>query len=138
MEFENLGFIVDVSLTYDFEASLHHSIDLGMLPFLKRVALDELSEEQIADASHLRRNVNTECARLISTHENHRRVEFLPQILYMVVHGSVKIEAIHSITQYKTARLFADYLQMLQKARGTACCDLFSKTVKNMSNCIPG
>ena len=64
MEFENLGFIVDVSLSYDFEASLHHSIDLGMLPFLKRVALDELSKEQMADASHLRRNINTESARM--------------------------------------------------------------------------
>ena len=123
----------------DDDAAAGSNIDLGCLPFLKKVSKDQLTEEQQADAFQFKRCTPSERPKLVSTDENdHRRVDFVCSILSLLIHSSFKLKSIRTVITYKHDRLLADYLHDLQIARGKSSSPLQSRCIKALANSIPG
>ena len=136
---EKKSFLFEVILSYNFLDSLGNSIDLGCFPFFKNVANEDLSMDQQNELLKSKRNLIREPAKLVSTHENSRRVvDFVDNILYMLTHHSCKVLDVLSITSFETASFFAEYVQSLQIARSIVSSPIQGRIIKNLSNSIPG
>ena len=131
------GFIFDVSLTFDYQSALGNSVDLGPLPYLRKVYLSELSQDQINEATNLKRR--SETTQLISTHDSDtRRVEFTANLMYLLVNCSFVIKEIHAIVIFEHEKLLAEYLQFLQDCRKDSTSPLEGRLIKSLGNNIPG
>ena len=129
----------EVILDYDDDAAAASNIDLGALPFLKKVSREALTDEQQANAAQLGRCTTSERPKLVSTDENdHRRVDFVGSILFLLIHASFRIKEIKTIITYKHEALLAEYLQELQIARGKCSSPVQSKLIKALANSVPG
>ena len=134
-----LGFIIDADFSYKFEDSVENSIDLSSLPYLKKVKITDLSEEQQQNIRIMRPNATVEPVRLVSSHEKLiRRQDFVASFFYLITFCSLQLIKIHKITQFKTAPLFTPYFSVLQNARSKTKSKLMATIIKNICNCIPG
>ena len=133
------GYMIELTVNFDLESSLTHSIDLGGLPWLKFVSVDELSSDQASDANRLKKNLNSEGPRLVSSHEQgHRFFDFVGPVFYSLAFLSFECVLIHRIVKYKAANILGDYLEVLQAARNTSPSKLLNSVYKVLGNSLPG
>ena len=66
-EDEEIGMLIRADVGYDKDDWVTSCVDLAMFPHFAKVALSDLSPDQQAEALKLKRNINNEPAKLIST-----------------------------------------------------------------------
>ena len=133
------GFVFEATLRYDVNSAMRNNVDLGLLPYLAKINVKDLSDDQIQDALKIGRTVNSSATQLVSNHrQDHDVCDFTTSMFYMLVNCSCYITDIRTIITYQHESLMTEYLQFLLDQRKNACCPLMNRSLKNLGNCIPG
>ena len=138
-KYENKGFFIECSMTYNHEDSLEFSIDLSGFPALKRVTMDMFTSDQKQDFLAKGINVDKTLPKLVSTFDQNMEIcDFSDCILFLVVQGCCKITRIESITIFEQRRFMSKYMDKLAVHRRQATSQTESKLCKNLGNCVTG
>ena len=124
------GFLFRIVLDYDRVESLQTSVDFSMFPRFRSVKLSELSSDQQNEARKMNRKVDKEPPKLVSTMEKQEVVDYLENVLFLIIHMSCRIVEIKEIVIYKHCDIFKDYIGYLQKQRAMATSSVEAKLIK--------
>ena len=137
--YQEQGFVFEATLRYDVNSAMRNNVDLGLLPYLAKINVKDLSDDQIQDALKIGKTVNSSATQLVSNHrQDHDVCDFTTSMMYMLVNCSCYITDIKTIITYQHERVMTEYLQYLLDQRKNACCPLMNRSLKNLGNCIPG
>ena len=135
---EKKTYFCHVKISYNFEASLSHSIDLGPFPIVKKCqSMDELTLDQQKYLIDNKKNISKAPPKLISAHEKDGELsDFIVGLLYVCVHHSCQIVDVLSIIEYEVADVFGPWVGYLSQKRASSTCTLEGKIMKNLGEAL--
>ena len=130
----NTGFIFEIVLSFDMnERLLQTGFDLASFPHLKHITEDHVSPSQNAAAQRLKRNMQREGPKLVSSFEDsHPLTDFTENIFYLLQWKNMKIKEIKSIVSFKCYDYLRPYITHLQLARKNAPSAILGKCIKSL------
>ena len=137
-EDEEIGMLIRADVSYDKDDCVTSCVDLGMFPHFAKVVLSDLSQDQQAEAMKLKRNIDNEPPKLISTMQEREVLDFTENLLYQLVHQSCRIKQVREVIIFRQASFFKKYMCFLQKERAAAMSKLLGKLIKALANNLTG
>ena len=132
------GILFRLVLDYDPVACLPMSLDLSMFPRFKSVSANELSQDQRNEAKELGKNLDRDYPKLVSNMERGEVVDFLENILFLLIHQSCHIVEIRQMVVYRQSDYLSDYIHFLQTQRALATSNVEGRIIKALGNSIVG
>ena len=130
------GMLITCRLDYDKNLALKTCLDFSMFPHFKKVRADQLTNEQQNQAIQLRKKIDKEPPKLISSMETRQVIDFIDNILFLLVHQSCVLVEVEEIIIYRQADFFRPYVTYLQRQRGKSTSKLLSKQIKALGKYI--
>ena len=128
------GFVFEIILSFDMnERLLQTGFDLAAFPHLKHITESHVSLSQNAAAQKLKRNMQRENPKLVSSFEHsHPLTDFTENIFYLLQWKNMKIKEIKSIVSFKCYEYLKPYITHLQLARKNAPSAILGKCIKSL------
>ena len=124
------GMLITCQLDFDKDLALKTSMDLSMFPHFKKVTADLLTHDQQKQAVELKKPIDRDPAKLVSSMEKREVTDFVDNILFLLIHQSCVLVEVKEIVIYRQAPFFRDYINYLQQQRGKSVSKLLGKQIK--------
>ena len=133
------GLFIECTVDFDKKQSLKTGIDLGMFPLLTKVNPEvDLPKDQRDWAEKAGRSLKNDQPKLISDMAEGRNFHFIHNLLFLVVHQSVRIVQVHDIISFTQAAYLRPYMGYLGECRNKTKSKVMQKIIKSLGNSLSG
>ena len=133
------GLFIECTVDYNKKESLKTGFDFAQFPILTKIdeKLD-LTNDQRKSAKESGRNLKNDNPKLISDMKKGRNFHFIHNLLFLIVHQSVKIVKVHNIISFTHAPFLRPYMMFLQSERNKTKSKVMQKIIKSLGNSLSG
>ena len=134
---KDTGLFIECTVNYDKKQSLKTAMDFAQFPILTKTdeKLD-LTNDQWESARESGRNLKDDNPKLISDMKKGRNFHFIHNLLFFIVHQSVKIVKIHNMILFTHAPFLQPYMMFLQSKRNKTKSKVMQKIIKSLGNSL--
>lgn len=135
----NTGLFIECTVDYDAKSSLKTSMDFAMFPTLIKIDEElEMTNDQRKSAKESGRNLKNDNPKLISDMKRGRNFHFIHNLLFLIVHQSVKIVKVHDVISFTHAPFLRPYMMYLQSERNKTRSKVMQSIIKSLGNSLSG
>ena len=136
---KDTGLFIECTVDYNKKESLKTGFDFAQIPILTKIdeKLD-LTNDQRKSARESGRNLKNDNPKLISDMKKGRNFHFIHNLLFLIVHQSVKIVKVHNIISFTHAPFLRPYMMFLQSERNKTKSKVMQKIIKSLGNSLSG